>query len=385
MKYKKSLNIHIVSCNQNNLAHMYIFMCCYIRFYTIVAPEHIRPHLDYRVSITLHDNVEPAKFRLTIQDGLEYKNGKEVTVTSNQTEFVTLRIDDLDVTKGYKFVAEGLSGFVFKNESDLKIESKNVSIFIQTDKAIYKPGETMKFRVLVLDSELRPVKLTSDNLLSIYLTDPEKNRVKQWLKATPKKGVYTSEFQLSELPILGNWKFEANVGEEKKTKEVEVAEYVLPKFDVTIDSANDFSAKDGKIRAIIRSKYTYGKLVKGEAIVALTTLSRYSYYRTPDAELGSVLKTIPINGKGTVEFDLEKDLKVEFSEYANSRNYELRATVVEELTSRNQSESKTITIHKDRYKIEPSNLNHEFSPGLPIIFEVSQIKLCQSCFVRLKQ
>lgn len=332
------------------------------------------------MSITLHDDVEPAKFRLSIQDGLKYKNEKDVTVTSNQTEFITLRIDNLDVTKGYKFVAEGLSGFLFKNESDLRIESKNVSIFIQTDKAIYKPGETIKFRVLVLDSELRPAKLTSDNLLSIYLTDPEKNRVKQWLKATPKKGVYTSEFQLSELPILGNWKFEAKVGNEKKIKEVEIAEYVLPKFDIKIDSANDFSAKDGKISAIIRSKYTYGKLVKGEAIVALTPVSSYSYYRMPNSASDSVIKTIPINGKGTVEFDLEKDLKIEYTSYVHSHNYELSATIVEELTGRNQTESKTITIHEDRYKIDSSHLSHEFSPGLPMIFEVNEInEKCVCC------
>lgn len=298
-----------------------------------------------------------------------YKNEKEVSVSSNQTEFVTLKIDELDLTKGYKFVAQGLTGIVFKNESNLRVESKNVSIFIQTDKAIYKPGDTIKFRVLVLDYELKPVALTSDELLNIYLTDSEKNRIKQWIKITPKKGVFTSEFQLSELPVLGNWKFEVKVGNEIKTKEVEIAKYVLPKFDVSIDSPTDFSAKDGKIRAIIRSKYTYGKLVKGEAIVSLTPVNSYSYYRM-EHDRNSVIKTIPIDGKGTVEFDVDNELKVEFTHYTRTQNFDLKATVIEELTGRNQSSSKTITIHQSRYKINPSSMNHEFSPGLPITFEV---------------
>lgn len=330
--------------------------------------------MDYQVSLTLHDHTEPATFRLSIQDGLKYKNEKEVTINSNQTELVTLRIDDLDLSNGYKFVAEGISGLLFRNESNLKIESKNVSIFIQTDKAIYKPGETVKFRVLVLDHELKAATLKPDSLLNVYITDPEKNRIKQWLQVTPKRGVFTSEIQLSELPLLGNWKFQAQVEKEIKTKEIEVAEYVLPKFDVTIDAPTEFSAKNGKIRAIIRSKYTYGKLVKGEAIVSLTPSSSYSYGMHSQSK-DSILKTIPIDGKGSVEFDVENDLKLEFSQYTREKNYELKATVIEELTGRNQSASKYITIHQTRYKFESQQLKNEFSPGLPITFSVSEINV----------
>lgn len=55
---------------------------------------------------------------------------------------------------------------------------------------------------------------------------------------TPKRGVITSEFQLSELSLLGDWKIEAKVGKETKVKEIEVPKYVLPNFEVKIDSAN---------------------------------------------------------------------------------------------------------------------------------------------------
>lgn len=151
---------------------------------------------------------------------------------------MSLQIGDLDLTKCYKFVAEGLSGVIFKDESTLEIETKTVSIFIQTDKAIYKPGDSIKFRILILDQKLKPVSLTPENLLSIYITDPEQNRIMQWLEGTPKRGVFTSEFQLSELSLLGDWKIEAKVGKETKVKEIEVPKYVLPNFEVKIDSAN---------------------------------------------------------------------------------------------------------------------------------------------------
>lgn len=150
-----------------------------------------------------------------LKDNEDKKNpDKKVILRSNITELVTIRLDELDVGSKYKLVAEGLSGIIFKHESPLKIESKNVSIFIQTDKAIYKPGETVKFRVLVLDSSLKPVELTKNALLQVHITDPEKNRIKHWKNINPIKGVFSSEIQLSELPILGDWVITTEVGDE---------------------------------------------------------------------------------------------------------------------------------------------------------------------------
>lgn len=320
--------------------------------------------------------MEPLTVQLSIEaetinnsNDSNYKTERTITIAPNQTEVVTLSINDLDVTKKYKLVAEGLSGIVFKEEYNLNVELKNVSIFVQTDKAIYKPGETIKFRILVLDSELRPVQLVPEKPLSIYLTDPENNRVKQWLKAKPKKGVFTSEFQLSELPILGDWKFEANVGDETKTKDVQVAEYVLPKFDLKIDAPNDISIKDGKLRAIIQAKYTYGKMVKGKAIVSLCLEAARSFYASDS--LSKVIKTVPIDGKGTVEFNFETDLTEPIMQFHVTRVFNLTVTFVEELTGRNQTESKRINFHESRFKIETSELKRGFNPGKPVKFQVN--------------
>lgn len=152
--------------------------------------------------------------RLAIEDGLQYKNDRTITIASNRTELLTLHIDALDVSNGYKFVAEGLSGLRFRNESQLRIQSKNVSIFIQTDKAIYKPAEAIKFRVLVLDARLRPAALAAGEQLSIYVTDSEKNRIRQWVNGTLTKGVFAGEVQLSEQPVLGDWTISTRIGNE---------------------------------------------------------------------------------------------------------------------------------------------------------------------------
>lgn len=148
----------------------------------------------------------------------------------------------------------------------------------------------------------------------------------------------------------------------------------MPKFDVTIDSATAFSAKDGKIRAIVRSKYTYGKLVKGEAVVSLTPVRSYRFYRQRyTTESGdTIIKTIPIDGKGAVEFDVDSELGLLYSpENQYRREYEIRATVIEELTGRNQSTSKSIYIFPTRYRFEPKDFSNGFTSGIPMTFQIT--------------
>lgn len=101
---------------------------------------------------------------MSIEDGDDYKKSTELTIANNKTELLALHLDELVVNKNYKFIAEGVSGLVFKNISSLNVESKNCSIFIQSDKGIYKPGEIVKFRILALNWNLQPVILNRGQL-----------------------------------------------------------------------------------------------------------------------------------------------------------------------------------------------------------------------------
>lgn len=133
-----------------------------------MAPENIRPQSDYRVSVSIHNQSEPVTIKLSIEDEDDVISAKEITIESDETKLVALPVEELTVNKNFKFTAEGTSGLLFKNQTLLNVESKNCSIFIQTDKAIYKPGESIKFRILVLDFNLRPVEL-DDIELKVFI------------------------------------------------------------------------------------------------------------------------------------------------------------------------------------------------------------------------
>lgn len=192
------------------------------------------------------------------------------------------------------------------------------------------------------------------------LQDGAQNRIKGIANARTSRGVLSDELQLSSSPVLGDWHIVAEAMGEVKKYKFEVAEYVLPKFDVQIETPKHQYFQDGKIRATIRTKYTYGKPVKGEVTVAVYPKTYGSFQ--PFAINLITRKVSKINGKAYVEFDIEKELNVK-EDYEQAMA--LEAIVEEELTGRKQNTTVDLFLHKSKYKIVLSNTAASYKPGLP--------------------
>ncbi|XP_050081678.1 CD109 antigen-like isoform X3 [Anopheles aquasalis] len=326
--------------------------------YSVVGAKLLRPNSEYHVSVTNQDVLEPIAFRIAITDDKDVVEQQQITLNTGETRLVPFTIGDIP-EGSYKLVAEGLSGLTFKNETNLQYQQKSFSVFVQTDKSIYKPGDKVRFRVLVLDPNTKPLaKATS---IDVYINDGKGNRIKQWKNGTLVKGVFESELTLSAAPVLGAWSINLDVLGTKHNKAFEVDEYVLPKFEVTIESPGITTFKDGKVKVIVRSKYTYGKPVKGEATVSVMPEFRFHYVQ-PGAKDVVTRKVIPIDGKGSVEFDLRDEVQLT-GDYA--RNIVFEAVVEEELTGRKQNATTKVMIYDRRYKMELVKSDDNYKPGLP--------------------
>lgn len=254
-------------------------------FYTILAPKKIRPNSDFTVNLTIHDANcelnEPIVVRISIQDE-DNDNGfqihHDVTMKPNATEAVKIPVGDISLDNNYKLVVKGISGITLEREADLDLQTQTHAFLIQTDKAIYKPNDCIRFRVLVLDSELRAAPI-NNNELNIQIADSSRNLMKQWTGVNTINGVFSGEYQLSDIPRLGEWKVTAAIGDQTKVAVVEIAEYVLPKFEVKVESNDDFAIDDKNVCAIIRAKYTHGKPLRGTAVVSISEEDNYGCFR----------------------------------------------------------------------------------------------------------
>ncbi|PWA22005.1 hypothetical protein CCH79_00010252 [Gambusia affinis] len=124
-------------------------------------------------------------------------------------------------------------GDTFSSEQARKVMIKAYKprIFIQTDKPIYLPGQTVHFRVVSLDSKLRSASMLYN---IIQLEDSRRNRIGQWLNETSNSRILQLSYSLNSEAHEGLYKITVQTGEDKKFLRFEVEKYVLPKFDVTM-------------------------------------------------------------------------------------------------------------------------------------------------------
>jgi CD109 antigen len=268
------------------------------------------------------------------------------------------------------------SGEKFEAIRALHTNSKKNSVFVQTDKSMYKPSDNIQFRVLVLDAQTKPL---DDAKVEIFISDGAENRIKQFDNPQFNKGVFQNELQLSDLPIMGTWKIHVKVNDGEETvKCFDVAEYVLPKFEVSIDSNPDITFKDGKIVATVKANYTFGKIAKGEAKVTAKVLDQYHHrhfgwhHQAIEDNSEKIIKTVEVDGKKFVEFDLSEDLKINDTAY--ERTVKLTASFKEELSGKEATATTEVKIHITPHKIELKKSSEKFKPGLP--FSVTAILRC---------
>ncbi|NWT05034.1 A2ML1 protein, partial [Mionectes macconnelli] len=128
---------------------------------------------------------------------------------------------------------------------------------IQTDKPIYQPGQTVKFRIVTLDEEF----------VAHNDSDPKNNQIEQWLNVVPQDGIADLSFQLSDEPLLGTYVI--NVTSARAYGSFSVKEYVLPKFEVIFEAPNQIYALDTTFPLRVCGRYTRGKSIQGRVHVSL--------------------------------------------------------------------------------------------------------------------
>ncbi|RXN27647.1 alpha-2-macroglobulin 1 [Labeo rohita] len=134
-------------------------------------------------------------------------------------------------------------------------------LFIQSDKPIYKPGQTIKFRIVSLDSNFLP---RNQMFRTVELQDPYSNRIGQWLNRTTRIGILDLSHSMS--PEAAQGYYTINAWDDKNQQishGFEIKEYVLPKYEVNIDFPSVITNQDKEVTLKVCAKYTYGKPVLG--------------------------------------------------------------------------------------------------------------------------
>jgi len=338
-------------------------LCLYVGAdpsYNVVAPKTIRPNTNYFVAISVdgtNGELQDVECRIYGQSasGQSIEIKQTSRVPPGETQMVRLSIGELG-NGNYRFEAKGLSPIVFTESTPLKYLHKGYSVFIQTDKAIYRPGNEVQFRVIVLSPQLKPSVTGS---IDIKMTDGAENLIRDWSRVFTTKGVWAGSLEISPNPVLGNWNISVDVNGQVFSKVFQVAEYVLPKFQVDIDIPTYATFSD-TVTATIKADYALGRPVKGTATVAVYPRYKSGYLQPIFSE--PLRQVIDISGKVDVEFKLAKELKLS-DEYSKEIVFDV--VIEEEKTQRRQNNTNSLTLYKFPYKLELVKTADAFKPGMP--------------------
>ncbi|CAO2606452.1 A2m [Lemmus lemmus] len=161
----------------------------------------------------------------------------------------------------------------FKKRRTVLIKKKESLIFVQTDKSIYKPGQTVKFRVVSLDENFYPL---NELIPLLYIEDAKGNRIAQWQSFKLESGLKQLSLPLSSEPPRGSYKV---VIQTKTGRTIEhsffVEEFVLAKFEVKVAVPEKITIMEEEMSVSVCGVYTYGKPVPGH--VAMSICRNYSH------------------------------------------------------------------------------------------------------------
>ncbi|NXS87567.1 A2ML1 protein, partial [Erpornis zantholeuca] len=247
---------------------------------------------------------------------------------------------------------QGDSLDVFESKK-VMLRALQPGIFIQTDKAVYKPGQEVKFRVVSLDKDLTP---SNQKLPLVFLKDPSGNRIAQWQDVTPRQGIVDLSLPLASEPALGTY----TISVEGKSLSFSVEEYVLPKFEVTIDLPGVLRMRDEKFLIKICGRYTYGKPVQGKVQAGLCLSQRgwWHHRRTCRQVTGQTEK----NGCFSTEGSLPAFNK---TIPRMRKEFEVEASLVEAGTGLEMKSTKSCEVLPERITASFENPDHVYKRGLP--------------------
>ncbi|XP_075122981.1 CD109 antigen-like [Leptodactylus fuscus] len=238
---------------------------------------------------------------------------------------------------------------VFSERIRVKAQTNNTLIFIQTDKTTYKPGESVRIRVISVNHDLRPYK----GVVDLIIKDPKNYIVQQWLKIKPVMGIVSKEFLLSDRLLLGDWKIQAASDGYEQSAHFSISDYASPKFDVILHIPPYYiDSKMFNLTGTVTAQYASKTPIKGNVTVTVKPL----YGLEGLKEVNKIYEIL-----GSMNFSFTR---VELLPVLNQQGMNVTVSVIEGLTGIIVNAESYILRENSEYKLSIINPQPAFGPGL---------------------
>ncbi|XP_067664533.1 CD109 antigen-like [Haliotis asinina] len=272
-----------------------------------LVPDYIEPGRNFSVEIHSKDNpwIIPLVGQIKTAAG-ELVSSKNIDVSPETITKLELKVPPtITEDKTYIFTCKSTTQRI-KVESltpspQLVYRAEGFYYLIQTDKYIYKGGQTVRFRVIGLNQHLIPHSAP----LTVTVKDPKGQKVELWNNLMMTGGVLSQTFDLGDEVPFGTWSITASDGVNSTTVNLKVMDYYLPTYEVQVEFPQQSKfvvLSDDFVHVKVTARYVFGKDVEGNVSIigSLKSWDQPQYYgQTLPAYVSS-----PKRIKGSATFDI---------------------------------------------------------------------------------
>ncbi|XP_014421040.2 pregnancy zone protein [Camelus ferus] len=337
--------------------------------YLVVVPSQLYAGVPEKACVMLNHLNETAALTVTLE--YETQSIDLLTDLEAKNSFYCRSFTIPELSSSSAFIIVQVKGPTqqFLKRKLMPVTKAESLSFVQTDKPIYKPGQTVKFRIVSMDVSFHPL---DEMFPVVYIENPKRNRIFQWHSIKLQGGLNQQSFPLSEEPILGRYKVVLQKESGTKVERAfEVNEYVLPKFEVQVKMPKTIGFLDDEFAVSVCGLYTYGKPVPG--LVTINVCRKYLRYSS--ACYGKYSQSI------CEEFSQQADSDGCFTQLVKTKMFQLRqrgydmtiqveAKVREEGTGLELTGLGSSEITNTLSKLEFTKVDSHFRRGLPFFGQV---------------
>ncbi|XP_057348249.1 alpha-2-macroglobulin-like [Manis pentadactyla] len=252
----------------------------------------------------------------------------------------------------------------FREEASVQVKNTESLIFVQTDKQIYIPGQSVNFRIVAVDKNFHPLH---ELCPLIHIEDPGMNRIMQWQNIKLENGLKQLSFSLSSEPIKGSYKI---VIQKQSGRNIEhsftVEEFVLPKFEVQVKVPKVITILDKEVNVSVCGRYTHGKPVPGH--VTMSICQKYlhplnHFGRNLEVACEEVSQQLESHGCITQQVNTSA-FELKEQEYL-TMNLQVDAKIIEEGTELEFNGAGTTKVTRTITKLTFAKVDSHFRQGIP--------------------
>uniref|UniRef100_A0A8D8ZM66 Complement C3 n=2 Tax=Cacopsylla melanoneura TaxID=428564 RepID=A0A8D8ZM66_9HEMI len=199
----------------------------------------------------------------------EVASGSEL-ISPFQPSTITLPIPISIENSTYTLTVRGFSpskSLLFQHIVPLQFTPYFLSVTVQTSRPIYRSGQEVKFRIVILQTDLLPYH----DDLDVFVLDPDGIIMRRWISIFTNNGVSSLSFTLPNLAKDGTWKIRTSIQDQLDEHMFQVQTYFTPLFEVFVELPKYTSDTETSVSATVYAMFATQKYVRGKGVLVWST------------------------------------------------------------------------------------------------------------------